>query len=281
MIRETGTGPASTGGAPATVAVRGRANSDVGPAAPRPLTCDALNQRAAGCPPQPDLVVIPAGVFLMGARGGDKFATDTERPAHRVTIARAFALGRFPVTAGEYRRFRPGHDPGGEPDLPAVGISWDEARAFCAWLGEQTGAGYRLPSEAEWEYACRAGGSGPFATGGDLAPDDANYLYAEDGRPVGPGGRTAAGRYPANAFGLCDLHGNVCEWVEDAWHPDYAGAPADGAPWREPTDGDRRVIRGGAWDYLPRLLRCAWRDSLPRTQRRDNVGFRLARTLEA
>ncbi len=228
----------------------------------------------------PELIVVPPGAFVMGSAMEDKFATDTERPARCVTVSRAFALGRFPVTVGEFRAFRPEHPDPGAPDLPVVGVSWDEANAFCAWLGARAGGGYRLPSEAEWEYACRAGGAGPFATGNELTPDDANYLYAEDGLRVGPGRRTAAGRYPPNAFGVGDLHGNVCEWVEDAWHPDYSGAPADHAPWCASAVDDRRVLRGGAWDYLPRLLRCAWRDSLPRTQRRDNVGFRVARTLQ-
>ena len=113
--------------------------------------------------------------------------------------------------------------------------------------------------------------------GDEITPADANFLYAEHGERIGPGVRTPVGRYAANAFGLCDLHGNVCEWVEDVWHAGYAGAPADGAAWVTDGDPDRRVIRGGAWDYLPRLLRSAWRDSLPATQRRDNVGFRIAR----
>jgi formylglycine-generating enzyme required for sulfatase activity len=230
--------------------------------------------------PGPAVVAVPAGAFVMGAAPDDKFATDTERPAHRVAIRREFALGRFPVTVGEYRSFRPDHEAAGTPDLPVTRVSWDDARAFCAWLRHETGAPVRLPSEAEWEYACRAGAATPFATGEDIAPEQANFLYAEDGRRIGPGAPTAPGRYPPNRFGLHDLHGNVCEWVEDAWHAGYAGAPEDGAAWLAGGDPDRRVIRGGAWDYLPRLLRCAWRDALPRDRRRDNVGFRVAWSLE-
>jgi formylglycine-generating enzyme required for sulfatase activity len=226
----------------------------------------------------PELVGLPAGEFTMGETPGDKFATDTERPAHRVRFRRPFALGRFPVTAGEFGVFAPGAVPA-DPDLPAVRVSWEDARAYCAWLRTGTGRPYRLPTEAEWEYACRAGTDGPFATGGDLSRAQANYLYSEEGERIGPGAPTPAGRHPPNGFGLEDLHGNVCEWVEDAWHPDYAGAPADGSAWLEGGDPRRRVIRGGAWDLLPRLLRSAWRDGLGAGVRRDNLGFRLALSL--
>jgi formylglycine-generating enzyme required for sulfatase activity len=227
----------------------------------------------------PVLVALSPGEFLMGDAVDDKFATDTERPAHQVEIGRAFALGRFPVTVGEYRLFVADHSPEDDAGWPVVNVSWNDATAFCSWLGRETGEPFRLPSEAEWEFACRAGSRASFATGNDLTTDDANFLYAEDGRRVGPGGRTAAGRYRANGFGLEDVHGNVSEWVEDVWHPSYAGAPRDGAPWISGGDSEHRVIRGGAWDYLPRLLRSAWRDSLPCGHRRDNVGFRVALTL--
>ena len=235
------------------------------------------------CEPQlaPGLVEIPAGAFIMGETIDDKFATDTERPAHRVVFGRPFALGSCPVTVGEYRAFVPAHAPGEDSDLPVVNVSWDDARAFCAWRRGQTGRPYRLPSEAEWEYACRAGTRTPFTSGGDLSPRDANFLYSENGERIGVGARTPAGCYAPNAFGLYDFHGNVCEWVEDAWHPDYMGAPADGSPWLDGGDLARRVIRGGAWDYLPRLLRSAWRDTLPCSHRRDNTGFRLALTLDS
>ncbi|HSI15418.1 MAG TPA: formylglycine-generating enzyme family protein [Chthoniobacter sp.] len=214
----------------------------------------------------PQLVALPGGEFTMGESVGDKFANDTERPAHRVTIA-PFALGRFVVSVGEYRVFRPGHAPEDSAELPVVNVSWNDAQAYCDWLSTQNGRRCRLPSEAEWEYACRAGSTTPFACGNEVTPRDANYFYSEAGERIGPGRRTRAGEYPANAFGLHDLHGNVCEWVEDAWRPNYLVSTAA---------DDRRVIRGGAWDYLPRLLRCAWRDGLPVDCRRDNLGFRLA-----
>lgn len=216
--------------------------------------------------PVPDMAVVPGGEFTMGESRGDKFANDTERPAHPVPVA-SFALGRWAVTVGEYRAFRPGHAPGDDPLWPVVDVSWHDARAYCAWLSTAQEKSYRLPSEAEWEYACRAGTTTPFAFGHEVTPRDANYFYSESGERVGPGRRTRGGEYPANAFGLSDMHGNVCEWVEDAWRPNYH--ESSGAD-------DLRVIRGGAWDYLPRLVRSAWRDGLPADCRRDNLGFRIA-----
>jgi formylglycine-generating enzyme required for sulfatase activity len=236
----------------------------------------------------PALVELPPGAFIMGGTDDDKFVTDTERPAHPVALAHRFALGRFPVRVGEYRAFAPLHAPDDDSNWPVVNVSWDDAQAFCAWLASIAGQPFRLPSEAEWEYACRAGTRASFMGRSEITPDDANFLYSEEGRRIGLGQRTPAGRYAPNAFGLYDLLGNVCEWVEDVWHRDYAGAPADGSAWLTTSrstslmagDPDRRVIRGGAWDYLPRLLRSAWRDSLPRTHHRDNVGFRVALTLK-
>lgn len=229
---------------------------------------------------RPVTLVVPAGAFVMGAAAHDKFTTDTERPAHRVSLAHPFALAKHPVTVAEFRAFAPGHAPADDPAWPVVDVNWRDAQAYCAWLRRETGEIYRLPSEAEWEYACRAGTTGPFATGAEITADDANFLYDETGARVGPGHRVAVGSYPPNAFGLHDTHGNVCEWVADAWHPNYDGAPVDGRARPATPHTPRRVIRGGGWDHLPRLLRCAGRDALPETARRDNVGFRVARTLE-
>jgi formylglycine-generating enzyme required for sulfatase activity len=187
-----------------------------------------------------------------------------------------FALARFPVTVAEFRASCPKHAADGETELPVVNVDWHDARAYCDWLSDTTGHNYRLPSEAEWEYACRAGSEGLFAFGPEIHSSQANFLYSESGERIGPGGRTPCGAHPANAFGFYDMHGNVCEWVEDMWHPNYVGAPADGLPWQTAPSPTLRVIRGGAWDYLPRLLRSAWRDGLGETKRRDNVGFRVA-----
>jgi formylglycine-generating enzyme required for sulfatase activity len=239
-------------------------------------------ERHAGCGAWRDeghtpwMINLPLGEFIMGETSDDKFANDTERPAHRVEIGRPVAIAAFPVTAEQFRAFRPDHAPKDASDLPVVEVAWNDAQSYCAWLSATTGRRYRLPSESEWEYACRAGSSRPFATGDEITPEDANFLYDEYGQRIGPGVRTPAGAYSPNAFGLRDLHGNVCEWVEDTWHPNYAGAPDDGSPWIEGGAADRRVIRGGAWDYLPRLLRSAWRDWFGADLRRDNIGFRVA-----
>jgi formylglycine-generating enzyme required for sulfatase activity len=231
-----------------------------------------LSAATACCP---RIVEVPAGEFLMGASANDKFTNDTERPPHLVRIAR-FGIGMFPVTTGEFRAFRPDHSIDEEEDpLPVVNVSWHDARAYCKWLSDATGRPFRLPTEAEWEYACRAGTQSPFFHGPDISTEEANFLYDEHGERTGRGSRTPAGNYAPNAFGLLDMHGNVCEWCEDSWHLNYHGAPSDGSAWIGSAD-DLRVIRGGAWDYLPRLLRSSWRDALPPETRRDNVGFRVA-----
>ena len=231
------------------------------------------------------LVVIHPGVFQMGAAEPDRFANDTERPAHRVSIGYSFGLGRFPVTVAEYRRFMPLHAPNDAPDLPAVNVTWEDASAYCQWLGNTTGHAFRLPTEVEWEYACRAGGSGLFSVGDLLKIQDANFLFSEYGERIGIGRRTPEGSYPPNAFGVQEMHGNVCEWVADDWHSSYQGAPVDGSAWVDAglssESTSRRTIRGGAWDYMPRLLRSSWRDWLLATGRRDNLGFRIALTLES
>jgi formylglycine-generating enzyme required for sulfatase activity len=221
----------------------------------------------------PLMVELPAGEFVMGENEDDRFTDDTERPAHRVNIPAGLSLGVFPVTAREFRKFRPDH--ASDETLPVVGVTWWDACAYCKWLTALTGSTYRLPSETEWEYACRAGSRSPFAFGGTLNVAEANFYYDENGVRVGPGHRTKVGSYPPNAFGLYDTHGNVCEWVLDTWHPNYRGAPQDGQAWITP-DSSRRVIRGGAWDYLPRLLRSACRDWQLADRATDNIGFRVA-----
>lgn len=223
----------------------------------------------------PLMVPLPAGEFFMGENLNDKFANDTERPAHRVGFENDFALGKFPVTVREFQKFCPQHSPGEAGDLPVVRVSWIEAFDYCHWLTEQTRRLYRLPSEAEWEFACRAGSPTPFAGGFEISAAEANFLFDEYGGRLGPGCRTRVGNYSANAFGLHDLQGNVNEWVADSWHPNYLGAPWDGSAWLEP-DRRQHVIRGGAWDYLPRLLRSSWRDWRSADCRADNLGFRVA-----
>ena len=211
----------------------------------------------------PPMVTVPAGTFVMGTNGGDRFANSTERPAHTVTITVPFEVSCFPITEHQWHAFK---GPGPISNLPVVRVSWHDAMDYVAWLSRQTQRAFRLLTENEWEYCCRAGSSTVFACGDALEPAHANYLYDEHGFKVGPGKRTTSGTYPQNSFGLEDMHGNVCEWVGDVWRPAY---DAD-------ARADARVIRGGAWDYQPRLLRSAWRDFALPEVRRDNLGFRVA-----
>ena len=198
-----------------------------------------------------EMIRIPAGRFVMGCVADDKFGNSHELPRTTVEIG-AFEMSKHPIAGADL--------------LPLVNISWDEAVAHCAGLGP----GFRLPSEAEWEYACRAGTTTPFPTGDFPDPAAVNFLYDEQGKRTGPGRRLPVGWGEPNAFGLHDMLGNVCEWVADSWRPDYAS---------EAPDGRFKTIRGGGWDYLPRLLRPSCRDFAPAGTRRDNLGFRIARDL--
>ena len=206
--------------------------------------------RDIGEPWCPELVEIPSGKFMMG---------NEERPQHEVRIDYRFAVGRYPVTFEEYDRFaaesgrRQSNDNWGRGRRPVIYVSWKDAKAYVAWLSKQTVQPYRLLSEAEWEYACRAGTTSRYWWGNDLpTPKQANF-----GRNVGK--TTEVGAYPANPWRLYDMHGNVWEWVEDCWHESYEGAPSDGSAWLEKDGGDcsRRVLRGGSWDYEPGFLRSA------------------------
>jgi formylglycine-generating enzyme required for sulfatase activity len=221
--------------------------------------------------------VLPRGPHAIGSRGPDRFASATEQPVHEITFHESVAIACDPVTEREYAPFAPEHVPA-PADLPVVNVSWHDANAYCEWLRERTGQPFRLPSEAEWEIACRAGTDTPFSTGDGLPPAAANYLYNESGERIGPGCRTPVASYASNAWGLNDMHGNVAEWCADAWHPSHEGAQPDGSA-RADSSNDARVVRGGAWDLLPRLLRSASRDALAPATRRDNLGFRVAVTL--
>ncbi len=229
----------------------------------------------------PEMIDLPLGSFEMGERQDDKFATAVERPRHWVEIAHAVALACFPVTVEEFAEFSGERVAQAAARLPVASVSWEGAAAYCQWLSHVTGHPYRLPSEAEWEYACCAGQTTAFPNGDTLSIADANFCYDEHGQKIGPGRRTPAGAYPPNAFGLHDMIGNVCEWVAEAWHPGYLAAPVDGSAWNSGAEIGLRVLRGGAWDYLPRLLRSTWRDCLHPQTRRDNVGFRVACAMRA
>lgn len=282
------------------------------PPRPRPRLVPGRAFRDIDAPWCPEMVVIPAGKFLMGSPDKEEGRGDDEGPQHPVTIAVPFALGRYTVTRGEYARFveETGHLMGGgihrwggsgwelDPKAdwrspgfpqtdrdPVVGASWEDATAYCAWLAERTGEPYRLPSEAEWEYACRAGTTTPFWTGPtistDLANYDGNHIYGDRKKGVWRKKTMPVDdpSFPANRFGLHHMHGNVWEWCEDCWHDDYTGAPTDGSAWTTGCAGSARVLRGGSWGIIPRYLRAAFRVRLEPDSRYYDAGFRVARML--
>jgi len=229
----------------------------------------------------PELVVLPQGRFMMGSPEEEPGRFDREGPQHEVVIAYRMAMGRTPVTFAEYDRFcdatdkiKPEDQGWGRDRRPVINVSWQDAQGYVQWLSDQTGKAYRLPSEAEWEYACRAAGSGRWCFG-----DDEQQLgqYAWFGGNSG-GRSQPVGEKLANPFGLYDLHGNVWEWVEDCGHDRYSGAPLDGSAWMS-GDNSRRVARGGSWVNFPRGLRAAFRDLVAPEIRDFALGFRVARTL--
>mgnify|MGYP005741763229 CR=1 FL=1 len=234
------------------------------------------------------MVVIPGGTFLMGSPRDEKGRDEDEGPQHEVTVPR-FALGTCAVTFAEYDWFCeatgrrvPDDDGWGRADRPAIDVSWVDAQAYCRWLSRETGAEYRLPSEAEWEYACRAGTETPFWWGSEISSDDANYngfyTYGTGSRGEYRQRTVPIRRFRPNPFGLWQMHGNVWEVVEDHWHREYTGAPSDGLAWIE--DGARRiVVRGGSWDNTRTALRSASRGYDLPNARDYKSGFRVARTI--
>ncbi|MDE0156946.1 MAG: formylglycine-generating enzyme family protein [Gammaproteobacteria bacterium] len=279
----------------------------------------ALERELAG-----EMVSIPAGTFRMGDLSGAGW--DDEEPVRSVTVP-AFRLGKYEVTVSRFRAFveatgyrtdaerdadgyagcfseqsegywdwvpnRSWRDPGYpvEDDQPVACVSWNDAQAFINWLNEKAGGNYRLPSEAEWEYAARAGSTTEYYFGDSESElcryanhaDRSTYFnWRNESCSDGVGNLAAVvGSYHPNGFGLYDMHGNVWEWVQDCWHDNYEGAPTDGSAW---TNGDcsRRVVRGGAWYGLAGDLRSANRSRGDRADRHGYggggglVGFRLA-----
>ncbi len=240
----------------------------------------------------PEMVRLPGGSFLMGSPNDEPERFNDEGPQHRVTV-RPFAIGRTEVRFADYDRFaeatgrrKPDDEGWGRGDRPVINVSWNDAQAYAKWLSEQTGHSYRLPTEAEWEYAARAGTRTPFWTGDcihtDQANYDGNYDYNNCGAKTGVYRRRTVpvGSLPANPFGLHEMAGNVYEWVEDCWHESYTGAPTDGSAWLDAGGGNcaRRVLRGGAWVIYPWRLRSAYRNGYTADVAGSSVGIRLART---
>jgi formylglycine-generating enzyme required for sulfatase activity len=290
---------------------------------------DRVGAHFRECAECPEMLVLPAGEFTMGSAPTEESRSAQEGPQHPVMIPRPFALGVYDVTVGEYARFvratgrpsgsdclvftgprmtaTPGRDwrtPGFVQDSrsPVVCVGWEDARDYARWLNTRLGrsAGamrsdrsgpYRLPSEAEWEYAARGGTVGRYYWGddalkaclhanlADLAGERAhpglNAASCDDGFPEA----SPVGVFAPNPFGLYDMAGNVFQWIADCWHDSYLGAPLDGGAWMDGSCAEH-VIRGGSFAHLPRLLRSAYRFKDPVEHRSIPLGFRLARTLE-
>jgi formylglycine-generating enzyme required for sulfatase activity len=226
------------------------------------------------CSDCPEMVVVPAGGFMMGADKNFENASDDETPLHRVNIERPFALGKYEVTQGEWVAVM-GDNPSNFKgrSRPVEQVSWNDAQDFIRRLNAKTGKQYRLPSEAEWEYAARAGSQSTYSFG-DEKGQLGGYAWFDgnSGSETHP-----VGQLKPNRFGLYDMHGNVWEWVQDCWNKDYRGAPDDGRAW---TAGDcgRRVLRGGSWLYSPFDLRARGRYDGDSGYHGGHSGFPVART---
>lgn len=268
-----------------------------------------VGDRFKECETCPEMVVIPRGEFTMGSAPGQPGHEPDEAPTRKVTMRTAIAVARHAVMVGEFETFvaltgyRPGagcrvfesgrwveradlsfRNPGFEQaaDHPVVCVNWSDAKAYADWMTSRMNADYRLPSEAEREYATRAGSTGAFWWGNEIDPSRAAYDWSH-AFGAGPKSTARRGTHPVAAFqpnpwGLFQLHGNVSEWVEDCWNDSYRGAPVDGTAW---TAGDckRRVLRGGSWGYTPKDLRSAYREGATLSNRNFNFGFRVVRVL--
>lgn len=243
----------------------------------------------------PELVVVPSGQFTMGSTATEETHDEDEEPQHNVVIPRSFAVGKYAVTFEEWDFcFAHGGGGGHEPEdegwgrgsRPVINVSWEDAQAYVKWLSAHTGKSYRLLSEAEWEYCCRAGSQTPFWWGKQISSDSANYdatFVFGEGKPGLYRKQTVeVDRFEPNPWGLYQVHGNVREWVQDCWHENYHDKPVDsrknGEPW-EPPDCPRRILRGGAWKNVPGLLRAANRGRARPYFREFEFGFRVARDI--
>jgi formylglycine-generating enzyme required for sulfatase activity len=226
----------------------------------------------------------------MGSPKEEENSMDSERPQHEVTIE-PFFMGKYQVTQEQWRFVaqlpQVNRDLEQDPsrfkgdNRPVEQVSWEDAVEFCDRLSQYTGRTYRLPSEAEWEYACRAGTTTPFHFGETITTDLANYdgnsTYGDGVKGVDRGETTAVGSFGvANNFGLYDMHGNVYEWCQDHWHNNYEGAPTDGSAWlSNKKDSNRRLLRGGSWYYHPDYCRSAYRNAFNLDYYYLNIGFRV------
>jgi formylglycine-generating enzyme required for sulfatase activity len=305
-LRRSGSGPAEAYGISATLirealAEMGRASTLTGASgtgaglrpeperqSPKPRPTPVPLSVIQDHPLAPKLVVLPRGEFLMGSQSdADAYP---EKPQHRVRIDYDLAMGQSAVTFEEWdlyaadvdwhakrhvEPYRPDDAGWGRGPRPVIKVSWEDIQGYLRWLSDRTGHRYRLPSEAEWEYACRAGTTTAYHFGPTVTHYDANF-----GRKLG---KTAeAISYSPNAWGLYNMHGNVWEWCQDCWNGDYVGAPVDGSAWhtaRHSWDDSYRVVRGGSCSGIPAVLRSANRFRIRSVFRVYDVGFRVARTL--
>ena len=235
------------------------------------------------------MVSIPPGKFIMGASAKEKDSSDRERPVHQVKV-KDFLIGEYPITQAQWRKvaklpqvkrelkLNPSHFKGDK--RPVESVSWLEAIEFCDRLTAFTGRQYRLPSEAEWEYACRGNTRSPFAYGdtltSELADYASTYAYATETGAAYRQGTTDVGKFMPNAFGLYDLHGNVREWCADPWHENYHGAPSNSKAWNKGGNQAWRTLRGGSWANKPSHCRSAHRSGYPAESLNRAIGFRVA-----
>jgi formylglycine-generating enzyme required for sulfatase activity len=212
-----------------------------------------------------DMIAIPGGKFWMGSPDG--VGNDSERPRHEVTIA-PFFMGKCPITQAQYQAVtgkNPSHFKG--ENRPVEKVSWHEAIAFCQQLSKMSDRSFRLPSEAEWEYACRSGTETKFYFGETISAEQVNHSNSN--------GTSEVGKFQSNSFGLYDMHGNVWEWCADHWHKNYKGAPIDGSAWIKNADKDFRLLRGGSWYNRPGYCRSAYRHHYSPDRQLSSFGFRV------
>jgi formylglycine-generating enzyme required for sulfatase activity len=236
------------------------------------------------------MVQIPAGSFLMGSPSEESERNVKEGPQHQVQL-QGFFMGQTPITQAQWQvvagwqklQRELSSEPARFKGLlrPVECVLWEDAIEFCQRLSQRFGRTYTLPSEAQWEYACRAGTTTPFHFGATLTPDlanyDGNYTYGEGPKGVYRQETTAVASFPANPWGLYDMHGNVWEWCLDQWHGNYQGAPPDGSAWLD-SDANKdkeRLLRGGSWGNYPWNCHSAYRNSNHPGIRFDAFGFRV------
>jgi formylglycine-generating enzyme required for sulfatase activity len=245
------------------------------------------------CSACPEMVAVPSGAFEMGSPDSQPLRVKDEGPQHVVTIKRPFAVGKFAITFDEWdacaadggcNGYHPGDQDWGRSRRPVIYVNWADAKAYVTWLSRKTGKVYRLLSEAEREYVTRAGTTTPFWFGASISLDQANFggadAYSSSASGF-PKQTVPVDRFPPNAWGLYQVHGNIREWTEDCYNVSYRDAPSDGAPWLK-GDCGRRVLRNGSWVNMSALLRSAFRGTIGNNDiHSDTIGFRVARTLLA